>query len=396
MNLDANGGGARDRNGDPAPRARGGPELPLTVGVDLGGTKILAAAVDARHDIRGLSKIATPAREGNAAILAAILSCVNEAVLEAGAALADVAAIGVGSPGPLDRDAGVIPFSANLRVRDFALGPDLARATGRPVVVDNDVRVGGYGEFKLGAGRGRRNLLAVFVGTGIGGCLVVDGRVFDGATGNAGEIGHVVVKAGGPKCGCGNRGCMETLASRSAIARRILKELKSGKPSALRARLPKVKDAGRIKSKDIRAGVDLNDPIVVSAVQRGARYLGIGLGGLINAIAPERIVVGGGIAVALGEPYLEIVRAHARRQAITDTKRVVEIVAGELGDHAGVLGAALIARERFAPDSIRPEWFDRGHLVENCRAPTRELPDPASPSASGPDEPDDPAGAART
>ena len=190
---------------------------PPVIGVDLGGTKILVGVVDSSHHILGLAKRATPALEGAEAILAAVLDAINQATGEAGVSLKDVAGIGVGSPGPLDPESGVILFSANLNVRNFKLGPDLNRATGRPVLVQNDVRVGGYGEFRLGAGRGYQDILAAFVGTGIGGCVVIGGRVLTGATGNAGEIGHMVLKVNGPRCGCGRRGCLEAdLASKSA------------------------------------------------------------------------------------------------------------------------------------------------------------------------------------
>ncbi len=157
------------------------------------------------------------------------MEAIDEALEMAGLRREDVAGIGVGSPGPIDPVKGVILFSSNLNVKDWPLAPDLAEAIGRPTLLRNDVRVGGYGEFRLGAGRGYKDVLAAFVGTGIGGCYILDGKVLEGATGNAGEIGHVVVKANGPMCGCGRRGCLEALASRSAIARRVGKAAKRGR-----------------------------------------------------------------------------------------------------------------------------------------------------------------------
>ncbi len=320
-------------------------EISPVVGVDLGGTKILAAVVGANQAILGRAKRPTPAEAGGPAILAAIVACVEQAIVEAGLGRGAIAAIGIGSPGPLDPETGVIAFSANMNVRDWALGPDLAQAMGRPVLLRNDVRVGGYGEYHLGAGRGHRSMLAAFVGTGIGGCVIVDGRVLEGATGNAGEIGHVVVKAGGPKCGCGRRGCLEALSSRSAIARRVAKAARKGVASELAAKVDK--KSGKLKSGDLAAAVAANDPVAVAEVDRAARYLGLALGGLVNLLGPEIVVLGGGVTEALGPPFIDLVRASAREQILVDPDGKIKIEPAALGDDAGILGAALLAQERF-------------------------------------------------
>ncbi len=211
--------------------------------------------------------------------------------------------------------------------------------------MQNDVRVGGYGEFKLGAGREYRNLIAVFVGTGIGGCLVQDGRIVAGATGNAGEVGHIILKAGGPKCGCGQRGCLEALASRTAITRRINKAIRKGIHSVLAEKI--ARKAGRLKSSDLADAVAIGDHVATSEVHRAAHFLGLGLGSLINVVGPEIIIIGGGVTVALGESFLELVRATAREQALADPLGKVRIESAALGDDSGILGAALLARERF-------------------------------------------------
>lgn len=318
----------------------------LTVGVDLGGTKILAGVVNAAHEILGRGKRPTPAREGGPAILATMVECVREALQQANASIDDVAGIGVGSPGPLDDEAGVILFSANLNVKQFALGPELSHAFGKPVLVRNDVRVGGYGEFRLGAGRGYRDLIAAFVGTGIGGCLIENGRVVEGHTRNAGELGHLVVKAGGPRCGCGARGCLEALSSRTAITRRIAKAVSRGQSSVLSNKVQSKQD--RLKSKDLAAAFNANDPLVVREVHRAARHLGLALGGLINVFGPQVVIVGGGVTEALGQPWIDLIRVSASKQAIADPLGTVKIVQATLGDDAGIQGGALLARERFA------------------------------------------------
>lgn len=316
------------------------------LGIDLGGTKALGAVVDDRNRILGRAKVPTPAMQGGPAILEALRRCALEAIGEAGLEAASIAGVCVGSPGPLDVDRGVILFSANLAVKDYPLGPELSRALGRPVMLQNDVRVGGYGEFRLGAGRGHRDVLAAFVGTGIGGCVIVEGRAVGGSTGNAGEIGHIAIKPRGPRCGCGRRGCMEALASRTAIARRITKAHRRGLGTMLAEKVGT--RAERLKSKDLAAAFRAGDALVVREVRRAARFLGLGLGGLVNVLGPEVVIVGGGVTEALGEPYLALVREAARAQIVTDPGETIPIVAGALGDDAGVLGAALLARERFS------------------------------------------------
>ncbi len=315
------------------------------VGIDLGGTKILAAVIDPDQTVLGRAKVATPAHQGAAAILQAILNAVDSALADAGLARSDVAAVGVGSPGPLDPTTGVILFSSNLNVRDFPLGPDLSSALGCPVVVENDVRVGGYAEYRLGAGRGHRDMIAVFVGTGIGGCIITGGQIVSGTTGNAGEIGHIVVKAGGPVCGCGNRGCIEALASRTAIARRVDKAIRKGTPTVLRDKL--ARKGGRLKSGELADAVASADAVAVKAVNRAAHYLGLAVGSLINMLGPEIVVIGGGVAEALGAPWIAHVRQTARGQALVDPEQKVKIEPAALGDDAGIHGGALIARERF-------------------------------------------------
>jgi glucokinase len=316
---------------------------PLVVGVDLGGTKILAGVVDAENRILGRGKRTTPAKEGGPAILEAMTECVEEALGRAGVSRDQIAAGGIGSPGPLDVRTGVILFSANLNVKNYPIGPELSSFLGAPVIVQNDVRVGGYGEYILGAGRGYRNVISAFVGTGIGGCVIVDGRVVTGSTDNAGEIGHVVVKAGGPKCGCGARGCMEALSSKTAIAGRIVKAVKKKTPTVLASKM--AKKGGRLKSGDLAEAVADKDPVAVREVRRAAHFLGLGLGGLVNVLGPEIVVIGGGVAQALGEPWLELIRTSARRQILTDPDGKIQIVGAALGDDAAVLGAALLARE---------------------------------------------------
>lgn len=319
---------------------------PPVLGVDLGGTKILAGVVDAENRILGRAKRPTPAKEGAEALSNAIAGAALDALADAGVQPEELGGAGVGSPGPLDTERGVILFSANLDVRDYPLGAELSRALGgRPVLVQNDVRVGGYGEFRLGAGRGYTDILAAFVGTGIGGCVIIDGKIVVGSTGNAGEIGHLPLRTKGPKCGCGRRGCLEAHASRTAIARRLRKAIKHGVPSALSSKFRGKND--RLKSGDLAAAFHAGDDLAVREVRRAAHFLGRGLGGLINVLGPQIVIIGGGVAEALGEPYLDTIRSAVREQTLTDPDGTIKIELAERGDDAGLLGASLLAREKF-------------------------------------------------
>ncbi|MEO6812242.1 MAG: ROK family protein [Isosphaeraceae bacterium] len=318
---------------------------PPVVGVDLGGTKIVVGVVDAKHQILGRAKRSTPAQKGGEAILEAILGAIGEALTEAALSVKDLAGVGVGSPGPLDPERGIILFSGNLNVENYPLGPDLERALGRPVLVRNDVWAGGYGELRLGAGRGARDLITAFVGTGIGGCVIMRGEIVAGATGNAGELGHIVLKTNGPKCGCGQRGCLEALASRTAIARRIRKAIRRGESSTLSTALRSKSD--RLKSHDLAAAYHGGDALAIKEVTRAAHYLGLGLASLINVLGPEVVVVGGGVTEALGASYLDLVRASARPHILYDPDQKIRIEPAALGDDSGLLGAALMAREQF-------------------------------------------------
>ncbi|MGO9468129.1 MAG: ROK family protein [Isosphaeraceae bacterium] len=317
---------------------------PPVVGIDLGGTKILAGVVSHDHQILGRAKRTTPAQEGGRAIVEAIVACAEEALETAGMNRTQIGAVGIGSPGPLDVATGVILFSANLNVKNFPIGPEVSGFFDRPVLVQNDVRAGGYAELRLGAGRGYQNIIFAFVGTGIGGCLVQGGEIVTGATGNAGELGHMILKAGGPPCGCGARGCMEALASKTAIARRVEKAIRKGLPTMLGERM--ARRGGRLKSRDLAEAVITKDLVALKEVQRAAHFLGLGLGNLINVFGPEIVIVGGGVAGALGDSYLDLVRTAARSHILTDPAGTIRIERAGLGDNAGILGAALLARER--------------------------------------------------
>ena len=313
------------------------------LGIDLGGTKIDAALFDESYNIVGRHRDKTEAWRCDEEVFQRIVGVASAAIKSAAVDPAQITAFGIGSPGPLDPDTGYIINTANLPFKNFPLGPRLSEEFQRRVVVHNDVDAGVYGEFRRGAASGAQNVLGVFIGTGIGGGLIINGGLYNGFSKNAGEVGHIVIKAGGPRCGCGNRGCMESLASRIAIARDIKKAIKRGARSKLARHAGKGNEL--LSSKDIKKAYDDGDQLVRKIVHRAARYLGIGLGSLVNVLGPEMIVLGGGVIEAMGEDFMARIDRAMRKIAFEFSATNLRVVKAQLGDDAGVIGAATLARE---------------------------------------------------
>jgi glucokinase len=254
-----------------------------------------------------------------------------------------VKALGIGSPGPLDPDTGYVIDSSNLNFQNFPLGPRLSEVFRCPVTVVNDVDAGTYGEFRVGAARGASDVLGVFVGTGIGGGLIVNGSLYRGFSKNAGEIGHIIIKAGGPRCGCGNRGCLEALASRIAITRDLRKAIRRGKKTVIADEVDK--GNGQISSNALRKAFDAGDEVVSKIMRRAARYTGIGIGSVVNLIGPQVVVLGGGVIEAFSDHMISLIERSARKVAFEFAIKDVQFVRSQLGDDAGVIGAAMLAEE---------------------------------------------------
>jgi glucokinase len=313
------------------------------LGIDLGGTKVLAAVLDAEGRILARARAKTQAWRDDDEVFRTIIQVGHRAIEHAGIAVDQLEAVGICAPGPIDVDTGYIIETANLQFKNFPLGPRIAQEFGRPTIVENDVNAGVYGEFKGGAAQGARNVLGVFIGTGIGGGLIVNGALYRGSSTGAGEVGHLIVEAGGPRCGCGNRGCLEALASRTAITRDIRKAIKRGKRSSIAKLLTKETDL--LSGKDLKGAYDSGDELVRKAVNRAARLAGIGIGSLLNVLGPEIVVLGGGVVEAFGDDFVARIDSSARDIAFEINSKNVKITRAELGDDAGVIGAAMLARE---------------------------------------------------
>jgi glucokinase len=252
-----------------------------------------------------------------------------------------IAAIGIGSPGPLDPDAGVVIFSPNLPGWDHVRMKDhLQRATGRPVFMDNDCNVATLAEHSLGAGRGVSNVVGLFLGTGIGGGVVIDNKLLRGFSKQAGELGHVVVDINGPKCGCGQKGCIEALASRQAICRQITDAVRNGRKSVI-----KETDARKIRTTALAEALAANDELVREVMSRAMEHLGVAVASIAHVVSPEMVIIGGGIIQAMTDEMLSLVQQSAKRRALPLVMDNVRFVRSRLGEDAGVLGAAVLARQ---------------------------------------------------
>jgi glucokinase len=313
------------------------------LGIDLGGTKVMAAVIDGDGQVMSRARAKTKAWRDDEGVFQTIAQTGRLAVEQAGIESSRLQAVGIGAPGPLDPDTGYIIESSNMKFKNFPLGPRLAEVFKCPAVVDNDVNAGTYGEFRRGAARGASEVLGMFVGTGIGGGLIINGALYHGASKNAGEVGHIVVKAGGPRCGCGARGCLEALASRTAMTRDIRRGIERGEKTVAQDLLKKETDS--LSGNDLRKAYDAGDELVIKTLHRAAKFIGIGIGSLVNVLAPEIVVLGGGVIEAMTDDFIQRIDRSTRRVAVDFATKDLKIVRAELGDDAGVIGAAMLARE---------------------------------------------------
>lgn len=311
-----------------------GPSGPTAVGLDIGGTKVLALLVS--DDGRVLSR-ALAETPGD---VESTMRTGYRLAAEVGDGAAPVA-VGVGVAGMIEHETGVMRFAPNLDWRDVPVRELVGTRTGLPTVVDNDASTAGWGEHRFGAAAGYRHVLVVTVGTGIGGGIIADGRLLRGAHGFGGEIGHIIVEPGGPECGCGNRGCWEQVASGRAIDR-LARQTKPGSAIARLAGDHEV--SGLFVSRAAAEG----DAEATGILETVGRRLGEGLAGLVNVLDPEAVVVGGGVA-DVGDLLLGPAR-RAFREAVEapEHRPEVPIVPASLGNDAGAIGAAALALEAFA------------------------------------------------
>lgn len=318
----------------------------LLVGVDLGGTKIMAGVFTPQVKLLQSTKISTKASRGFDAVVERIARCVRDAVDEADMSLKQVRGIGIGAPATIDPEKGEVIFAPNLGWKDVPLKKELEKALDVPVFVGNDCSMCTLGVHEIELQSKPKSMVGIFLGTGIGGGIVVEGKPYSGFNRTAGEIGHMVLMVGGPKCGCGNRGCFEALASRTSIFRRIEELIKDGGKSVLTEMLAPGETYKELKSGDLRKAIRKGDKLVEKVIEDAAEYTGIAVANVMNFLNPEVIVLGGGVIDALGDEMMAIIVETARDYAMPGASTDVEIIASRLGDTAGIHGGAVLARQR--------------------------------------------------
>lgn len=313
-------------------------------GVDVGGTKIQVVVTDARFNRLGESRDQTPRTGGPPAVVKAIADLVEAAREDAG--VRRLTAVGVGTPGTVDRKRGIVARSPNLAgwMDPYPLTGELSKLVGTPVRVDNDVRAGVLGEFRLGAVRPYSDVLGVWFGTGVGGAIILGGVLRNGRSGAAGEIGHACVKPGGRRCGCGRRGCLEAYAGRASMERRARKLERSGHPTRLFEIMAK-QERDHVTSGVFARALDHGDALAHQLLDEAIWAAGAAIASAVNVLDVEAVVIGGGLGTRLGAPFVNRVAAEMQPHLFVDGEASVHVLPAGLGDYAGALGAATMAAE---------------------------------------------------
>ena len=314
-------------------------------GIDLGGTKIQSVVVDEEHEVLGSSRLPTPTTGGPADVTLAMIESVNQALEDAGVTRGELLAIGVGSPGVVDDAAGTVTSARNLPDWEgtYPLGEKLGAAFDAPVALSNDVNVATMAEFALGAAKPFRSILGVFWGTGVGGGVVLDGELWEGR-GGAGEIGHMVVKSDGRTCPCGRTGCMEAYAGRGAMETRAREKVADGEKTIL-FDIMEERGKPRLSSGIWQRALEKDDDMAHHMIDRAVGAIGVAVASSLNLLDVDAVVIGGGLGLRLGEPYVERIRDAMMPHLFAD-HRPPEVLLASLGDLGGAIGATLLALDK--------------------------------------------------
>lgn len=312
------------------------------IGVDLGGTKILTAISNEKGEILKKSKVPTEAEKGKERIIDNIVNSIENVIESAGIDKKDIIRIGLGSPGPLNIDEGIIYTSPNLYWENVPIVKILEERTGIEIYLENDANAAALGEKRFGAGKDVDNMIYITVSTGIGGGIIIDNKILHGVNYSAGEIGHYIIDIGGPRCGCGNNGCFEALASGTAINREG-RNLASGNPDSLLYKLVDG-DLDKIDGAVIARAAEMGDKLALGIWADEARYLGIGIANLLNIFNTEMVVLGGGVMNAWELFYDEMMET-IKEYSFESVYNSVEIRRSVLGSDVGVIGAIAVAME---------------------------------------------------
>jgi glucokinase len=316
-------------------------EAKPVLAIDLGGTKIMVAIISHQGQVVAKEYYPTLAGEGPQSVIDRILSAIDQLLKVRSMDLSQLHSMSIAAAGAIDLDKGLVTLSPNLPdwldipLRDIVSGKYKVKT-----YIINDASAAALGEHHFGAGEGVNNLIYLTVGTGIGGGIIINGELYLGPSGSAGEIGHITIDVNGPRCSCGNIGCLEMLASGTAMAREAIKRISRGEKSILTEMVEgKIEN---ITAEKVEAAARGGDSLASEVISQAATYLGVGMVNLVNIFNPEMIIVGGGVA-QMGDLLLDPARQVVKERAFQLSAQVVRVVPAQLGSDAGVLGAAVFA-----------------------------------------------------
>ncbi len=313
------------------------------ISVDAGGTKILAALIDPNNKIISRAKKSTDAKNGARTVIKRIIECIETALSEAKIKSTQLTAIVVGIPGSLNSEKGIVYLAPNLSWKNINVINPIKKYFNVPTYIENDANLGALGIHHFGLGKKYENLLGITVGTGIGGGLIINNKIYRGKSFAAGEIGHIVIDPKGEKCGCGNSGCFEAIASRTAITREIKKTIRNGKKTVI-TKLTNNYDL--IKSGTLSTALKMNDKVTKRALSSASETIGLVIGNMSNLLDLNAVVLAGGLIEACGDFMLPIIRKNAEAIALPQNFKGMKIVNSSLGDDAALYGGIALVKEK--------------------------------------------------
>ncbi len=304
--------------------------------LDIGGTKILGAIFNEKKEIiYRLKKKTKESGDSTDNVEQVIISVVSEMISESGIKKNEIKAIAAGAPGVIDQEDGIVLFSPNLPWKDYDIRTPIEKKFGVPFHIGNDVNVGVLGEYKYGAAKGYKNVVGFFVGTGMGGGLILDGKLFTGNKFKAAEYGHMILDPEGPLCSCGQRGCLEAFSAKKGMSSYVAQQASRGRKSILADNIQN----GVFKSKILKKALAEGDAVAIEAVDRSCHYLAIATGNMINTFSPDIVVYGGGVIEAVGDIFLKKILAEVDRYCMPSIRTTVELKTAALGDDSILYGA---------------------------------------------------------
>ncbi len=310
--------------------------------LDVGGTKVLGAIFNENREIiYRLKKRSTEGGNSSENVEEVIINVVEEMIKESGIKRSEINAIASCAPGVIDQDKGIVLFTPNLPWRNYDMRSSMEKKFGVPFYVGNDVNLGVLGEYKYGAARGYHNVVGLFVGTGLGGGLILNDELYTGHMFKAAEFGHMVLNDEGPLCNCGQRGCLEAFSSKQGMSAYIRQQVSRGRKCVLAEDV----QGGVFRSKPLKKALKAGDKVAMEAVDRSCHYLAVATGNLINTFSPDLVLYGGGVIEAVGNIFLEKILAEVDRYCMTAIRSTVELKTAALGDDSILYGDLAMIEE---------------------------------------------------